>query len=114
MKTSTMYLIGGGVGVVALGTVLYFTLRKPALPGGGGGGQLPQGGGGNPTPPPAPNPQNYGQPTPQNQQNFANDINNWVNVMKGLQLSVPLIRSLYNTVQSIASSFGFLLPASPI
>lgn len=107
-----MYLIGGVAGAAVIGTGLFFALRKPALPPAGGSSG---GGGTNPTPPPAPNPQNYGTPqSQQNQQNFTADVMNWVNVMKGLQLSVPLIRSLYNTVQNIAASFGFLLPASPI
>lgn len=113
MKTSTLYVLGGLGGAAIIGTGLYFALRKPSLSS-GGGSQLPPQGGGGATPPPAPNPQNYGQPNQQNQQQFMNDVTAWVNVMRGLQLSVPLIRSLYNTVQSIAASFGFLLPASPI
>lgn len=115
MKKTTIYWILGGVAATAaVGTVVYFVARKPALPQGGGGGQLPQGGGGG-TPPPAPNPQNYGAPqNQQNQQNLLNDVAQWVNAMKGLQLSSELINSLYKSVQVIAANLGFLLPANPL
>lgn len=115
MKKSTLYILGGLGGAAILGTGLYFALRPSSAQMGGGGKTLPPGGGGGGgTPPPAPNPQAYGQPNQQNNQQLLNDVAAWVNAMKGLQLSSELINALYKSVQAIASQIGFLLPANPL
>jgi hypothetical protein len=127
MSKTTMYVVGG-VGVVALGGLIYWlatrnkqlqTTAANAPPGTAGGVTKPPAQGQTGLPPPTATTQTNPLSTAQgaqaalaNPQQFLQDVSNFLNGMKAFQQGFNIVNGVYSAIQSFAASnLNFYLPA---
>jgi hypothetical protein len=128
MSKTTMYIVGG-VGVVAVSSLIYWlstrnkqlpqTTTVNAPPGTAGGVTKPPAQGQTGLPPPTATTQTNPLATAQgaqaalaNPQQFLQDVSNFLNGMKAFQQGFNIVNGVYSAIQSFAASnLNFYLPA---